>query len=107
MSTTVLDISVGSRLWYQGAAWTVVELDGSAVTLRSADQFKRVHAPALTGIAEPLDGSRAGEDISSDLDAVIIASLTSKQRARLSRKRASTKRLSFQPMMDHSRNVAR
>ena len=83
MSTTVLDISVGSRLWYQGAAWTVVELDGSAVTLRSADQFKRVHAPALTGIAEPLDGSRAGEDISSDLDAVIIASLTSKQRGEI------------------------
>ena len=63
MSTTVIDVSVGSRLWYQGTAWTVVELNGFAVILRSADQFKRAHAPALaaadTGDESRLDGSRS------------------------------------------------
>lgn len=83
MSTTVLDVSVGARLWYQGTAWTVVELDGFAVTLRSSDQFKRVHAPALTGIAEPLDNDRDDEDSAESLDAVVIASLTPKQRRQI------------------------
>lgn len=83
MSTTVLDVSVGSRLWYQGTTWTVVELDGSAVTLRSADQFKRVRAPALTGIAESLDNDRDDEDSVESLDAVVITSLAPKQRRQI------------------------
>ena len=83
MSTTVLDVSVGSRLWYQGTAWTIVELDGFAVTLRSAEQFKRVHAPALAGIAQPLDEDRDGEDSGESSDAVVIASLTPKQRRQI------------------------
>lgn len=49
MSAETLGTSVGARLWYEGAAWTVVQLDGSAVLLRSADRFMRVHAPALVG----------------------------------------------------------
>lgn len=61
MSTESLDTSVGARLWYEGAAWTVVQLDGSTVLLRSVDRFLRVHAPALVGAARPLDDPRTRE----------------------------------------------
>lgn len=53
----------GCRLWYQGTAWTVVELNGFAVILRSADQFKRARAPAPaaadTGDESRMDESRS------------------------------------------------
>ncbi|MGP5128015.1 transposase [Brachybacterium tyrofermentans] len=83
MSTESLDTSVGARLWYEGAAWTVVQLDGSAVLLRSVDRFLRVHAPALVGAARPLDDPPHEGGPHAELDAVILAGLTSAQRARI------------------------
>lgn len=41
MSTESLDTSVGARLWYEGAAWTVVQLEGTTALLRSADRLLR------------------------------------------------------------------
>lgn len=83
MSVESLDTSVGARLWYEGAAWTVVQIDGSAVLLRSVDQFLRVHAPALAGVARPLDDPSQEAGPHAELDAVILAGLTSAQRARV------------------------
>lgn len=79
MSAESLDISVGARLWYEGAAWTVVELDGSSALLRAGDQFKKVHAPSLVGTAESLDLPTV-QDARAELDAVVLASLNTKQR---------------------------
>ena len=81
MSAESLNTSVGARLWYEGAAWTVVQLDGSAVLLRSADRFIRVHAPALVGVARPLDDPGQEERPHTELDAVILAGLTRAQRS--------------------------
>ncbi len=81
MSAETLDTSVGARLWYEGAAWTVVQLDGSAVLLRSADRFMRVHAPALVGVARALDDPMQEEGPHAELDAVILAGLTRAQRS--------------------------
>lgn len=49
MSAECLDTTVGARLWYRGAAWTVDELDGSNALLHAGDQFKKVYAPSLVG----------------------------------------------------------
>ncbi|MGP5131719.1 hypothetical protein, partial [Brachybacterium tyrofermentans] len=81
MSTESLDMSVGARLWYEGAAWTVAQIDGSAVLLRSVDRFLRVHAPALVGAARPLDDDPSEERAPhAELDAVVLAGLTGAQR---------------------------
>ena len=87
MSAEVLDVSVGARLWYQGAAWTVVEHDGAGVLLRSGEQLTKVHGPSLVGVAEPLDDRRV-VDPTEELGAVVLASLTSAQRADLQRQAA-------------------
>ena len=55
MSAESLDVSVGARLWWQGSAWTVVEHESAIVILRSGEQFKKVHAPSLVGVAQALD----------------------------------------------------
>ena len=83
MSVESLDTSVGARLWYEGTAWTVVELDGATVVLRSADRFKRVHAPSLIGLAQPLDERTQDDDPHAELDAVVLGGLTTAQRARV------------------------
>ena len=83
MTTESLDTSVGARLWYEGAAWTVVQIDGSTVLLQSADRYVRVHAPALVGVARPLNESFHDDSPHAELDAVILASLTGAQRARI------------------------
>jgi len=83
VTTESLDTSVGARLWYEGATWTVVQIDGSTVLLQSADRYVRVHAPALVGVARPLDESFHNDSPHAELDAVILASLTGAQRARI------------------------
>jgi len=87
MSAEVPDVSVGARLWYQGTAWTVLEHDGAGVLLRSGEQFTKVHGPSLVGVAEPLDDRRV-VDPTEELDAVVLASLTTAQRADLQRQAA-------------------
>ena len=84
MNVEALDVSVGARLWYQGAAWTVVEHDGTGATLRCGDIFKRVHAASLVGVAESLDDPARAE-ARAELDTVVLASLSAKQRANLER----------------------
>lgn len=74
-----LDVCVGSRLWYEGEAWTVVELHGTVAALESDGRFMRVHAPSLVGRAFPLGRSedpRAGRRS----DAVVLSSLSPAQR---------------------------
>lgn len=53
-SAEALDTSTGMRVWCKGATWTVVELDGTTVLLRSANRFQRVHALYLVGAVRSL-----------------------------------------------------
>lgn len=84
MEPQYLDLSVGSRIWHDGSAWTVVEHDGTSVTLRSGDHLKRVHGTSLVDVAEPLDDSETPRD-DSELHAVILGALSSTQRTELER----------------------
>lgn len=80
-----LDVSVGSRLWHDGAVWTVAELEGSVVVLHTRNQFKRVHAPSLVGRAQALDEPPQDDDPHAELDAVIFAGLDAEQRRQVER----------------------
>ena len=71
MTAESLDTSVGARLWYEGVAWTVVQIDGSTVLLQSADRYLRVHAPALVGVARALDESAHDDSPHAELDAIL------------------------------------
>lgn len=84
MNSRSLDISVGSRLWHDGSAWTVVEHDRTSVILRSGDQVKRTQTASLVDAAEPLDETETHRD-DSELDVVVLSALTSKQRADVER----------------------
>lgn len=83
MNTESLDISIGTRLWYQGAAWTVVEHGGDGVLLRSGESFKKVHGASLVGIAEPLGDEVQAE--TRELDTVVLGTLDRNQRAEIER----------------------
>lgn len=83
MRAESLDVSVGVRLWWDGAAWTVMELDGATVMLRCGDRFKKVHAPSLVGLAHPLDEEVAQVDPGAELDAVALSSLTAAARRKI------------------------
>jgi len=78
-----LDTSVGARLWWDGAAWTVVELDGSALVMRSGDLLRRVHAASLIGLAQPLEDRSEEQGPRAELDAVVLSSLTAAQRRQI------------------------
>lgn len=92
MTAEVLDTSVGQQMWYAGAAWTVVELDGMNVVLRSAERLVRVHAPALVGLASSLSTSSQPTE-RAELDAVRLGSLTTKQRSAIEREAEVYERL--------------
>lgn len=80
MSTDSLDVSIGARLWFQGSAWTVVEHDGATVLLRSGDNLRKVHAPSLVGLAQPLDDQIDEGQSQTELDAVVLSALSATQR---------------------------
>nr|WP_306270370.1 transposase [Ornithinimicrobium sp. HY1793] len=75
-----MDVSVGARLWFQGSAWTVVEHDGATVLLRSGDNLRKVHAPSLVGLAQPLDDQVDEGQSQTELDAVVLSALSATQR---------------------------
>lgn len=85
MESDSLNVSVGSRLWHEGAVWTVAELEGTIVVLQARNQFKRVHAPSLVGRAQALDDPPQDEDPHAELDAVILAGLNAEQRRHVER----------------------
>ena len=74
-----LDVSVGSRLWLEGGAWTVVELHGAQAVLECQGRFMRVHAPSLVGRAVPLRW-REEPRPRGRADAVVLSSLSASKR---------------------------
>lgn len=93
-----LNVSVGARLWYLGSAWTVVELDGALVTMRSGDHFKKVHGSSLAGSATSLDnGSDRGD--SGELEAVALSALNPRKRSEVERQAQVFDELVMAPSM--------
>lgn len=86
MTGSVLEVRVGTRLWFDGEGWTVCEVHGTTVRLQGDEGRYRTAAVAdLLEGASALDaGSHASDGGQRNLlSGVGLGSLTLKQRARL------------------------
>lgn len=64
MSSNVLELKVGARVWFDGGAWTVCEVLGVEVRLRdSGERYRLTAIDELLGRARDLDAD-ADEDAS-------------------------------------------
>lgn len=86
----VLDLRVGSRLWFDGGAWSVCEVTGAEVMLRDSRQGYRLAAiTELLGRARDLDaGEEDVENPNDSLSRLALSALTPKQRSVLERRLA-------------------
>ena len=86
----VLDLRVGSRLWFDGGAWSVCEVSGAEVRLRDSREGYRLAAiNELLGRARDLDAeNRDVENPTDGLSSLALSALTSKQRSALERRLA-------------------
>ena len=84
----VLDLRVGSRLWFDGGAWSVCEVSGAEVRLRdSRDGYRLAAITELLGRARDLDaGDGDVENPNDSLSSLALSALTSKQRSALERR---------------------
>ena len=84
----VLDLRVGSRLWFDGGAWSVCEVSGAEVRLRdSRDGYRLAAITELLGRARDLDaGDGDVENPNDSLSSLALSALTSKQRSVLERR---------------------
>ncbi|HNV41718.1 MAG TPA: transposase [Ornithinibacter sp.] len=84
MTAAVLEARIGAQLWFDGEVWTVCDVGGEAVRLQGSDGRHRTAAiPDLIAGASALDQSEHDASIDGQLSAVVLASLTAKQRAAL------------------------
>ncbi|MGW5152449.1 helix-turn-helix domain-containing protein [Rhodococcus koreensis] len=77
--TEVLRVRAGARVWFEGSSWDVVEVHGHDVTLRTGEVLRRVAVTELAASASEM--GRA--EITSDPAAVVLSSLSAKQRKEL------------------------
>lgn len=81
MSGDVLDVRVGSRLWFDGAVWTVCRLSGATVQLTDDGQYRTVAIDDLMHHAHGIDDPSATPPARDEtLSSTTLASLTTKQR---------------------------
>ncbi|MFV0460705.1 MAG: hypothetical protein ACK5MT_18255 [Actinomycetales bacterium] len=94
----VLSVEVGATLWFEGQRWTVSELDRGTVVLTAAGQLRRVRTIDLLDRAgqDPSDDDAAARDP----NAVLLAGLTTKQRAEAERRAAIIRELLDEPPGD-------
>lgn len=87
MSDAVLEVRVGARIWFDGAAWTVCAVNASTVRLHSGvGHYRLASIDDLLGSGSTIEPVGAAE--AEVLPSVMLASLTSKQRAAVEREAA-------------------
>lgn len=83
MPSSVLEVRVGGRVWFDGEVWTVCQMDGSRVRLLNRDAYRMASIEELLADASAIDSPDDRDGPSPVLGAVALGSLTNKQRARL------------------------
>lgn len=82
MATGVLEVRAGTRLWFDGCAWTVCEVSTGTVRLQDGSGgFRTATIGDLLESASGLDGPRGDESPVDALSSVALACLTTRQRA--------------------------
>lgn len=86
---SVIELTVGSRLWLDGEIWTVQELSGNAVVLNNDQHFRRVSVSAVVAQAQLVSEAattRPEPQEDWELTNVVLGKLTSEQESELSRR---------------------
>lgn len=87
--TNVLELRLGVQVWVNGSSWEVVGLSGAEVVLRSGETLQRMT------IAELGARNSAMATATSDPDpaALVLSSLTAKQRGELEKRAEQVRRV--------------
>ena len=94
MATGVLEVRAGTRLWFDGQAWTVCEVLTGMVRLQDGSSgFRTVTIGDLLASASGVDGPGDEKPVDAALPSVALAALTSKQRGEVEREAAVLSRL--------------
>lgn len=89
MSSNVLELRVGARVWFDGGAWTVCEVLGAEVRLRDSGNGYRLTAiDELLGRASELDTDLDEVGPHVGMTSVALSRLTAKQRSMVERRLA-------------------
>ena len=89
MSSNVLELRVGARVWFDGGAWTVCEVLGAEVRLRDSGNGYRLTAiDELLGRASDLDTDLDEVGPHVGMTSVALSRLTAKQRSMVERRLA-------------------
>ncbi|GAA1792321.1 MAG: isoprenylcysteine carboxylmethyltransferase family protein [Actinobacteria bacterium] len=86
-NSAVLEVRVGSRLWFDGEAWSVCEVDAATVRLNDGDgRYRTVTVAELIDTASPAESGHQQDPDGLPLPRnVAWASLSSKKRSSLER----------------------
>ena len=86
-NSAVLEVRVGSRLWFDGEAWSVCEVDATTVRLNAGDgRYRTVTVAELIDTASPAESGHQPDPDGLPLPRnVAWASLSSKKRSSLER----------------------
>lgn len=90
MTSSVLELKVGARIWFDGGAWTVCEVFGAEVRLLdSGERYRLAAIDELLGSARDLNAASSHDEyVDGCLAAVALSALTTKQRTQLERRLA-------------------
>jgi hypothetical protein len=84
VATETITLSVGAKIWFDGATWTVVEVFGSMVRLRSHTDQRLAEIIDLLRDASPAETPRPDlDDVRSELSATALANLSKRERERI------------------------
>jgi len=89
VSSSALEVRVGGRIWFDGEVWTVCEIDGSRARLLGGGKHRTSSIKELLADASAVDDPVDANEPPQLLGAIALASLTSKQRARLEKEVAT------------------
>lgn len=89
---SVIEMNVGSQVWFEGELWQIVDLSARTATLSSGSTRRRVllnHLAASARVVTEESTVQPDQDAGLELGNVVLSSLTQQQRAQLERRAAA------------------
>lgn len=86
---SVIELTVGTQLWFEGEIWTVQELSGNGIVLNNLGHFRRVSVSAVVDQAQPVNkdsDTRGIPEEDWELANVLLGKVTEQQEKELSRR---------------------
>lgn len=86
---SVIEMNVGSRVWFEGELWQIVDLSARTATVSSGSTMRRVllnHLAASARVVTEESTAQPDRDAGLELGNVVLSSLTQQQRTQLERR---------------------